>query len=144
MFKRCFKCLCELPLSAFYKHAQMDDGHLNKCKACTKKDVNEHRQLNLERLRQYDRMRASQPHRIALRNRVQAEYKVKYPERRAAHVALGNAVRSGAIKPLPCEVCGEKAEAHHPHYEAPLLVTWLCKPHHAQVHAMAKKELEPA
>lgn len=41
--KRCFKCLCELPLEAFYKHAMMGDGHLNKCKDCTKKDTKANR-----------------------------------------------------------------------------------------------------
>lgn len=37
--KKCLKCSEEKPLSSFYKQKGMRDGHLNKCKECTRRDV---------------------------------------------------------------------------------------------------------
>lgn len=36
MGKQCFICGKVKPIDSFYKHAKMADGHLNKCKDCTK------------------------------------------------------------------------------------------------------------
>lgn len=138
MLKTCFKCKVEKPLTEFYKHAQMGDGHLNKCKSCTKSDSKEARAKNPEYYRDYDRARASLPHRQELRDRVNAAYYVEHPMRRKAQVAVSNAVRDGRLVPLPCFVCGCKAEAHHPNYDAPLDVVWLCPSHHKQAHALAQ------
>lgn len=134
--KRCFKCLEEKPLDGFYKHSEMKDGRLNKCIACTKKDVAKHRQENWESVRAYDRMRASQPHRVAARQRIVAAYEERFPNRKKANVAVGNAIKAGRIKKQPCWVCGSNAVAHHPDYDRPLDVVWLCQPHHKQAHAM--------
>ena len=46
--KVCFKCGRELPLYSFYKHPQMGDGHLNKCKDCTKADASRDYERNIQ------------------------------------------------------------------------------------------------
>lgn len=138
--KRCFKCMCEKPFEAFYAHARMADGHLNKCKDCTKKDVALHRQLNLEKVRAYDRARASMPHRIALNVTKLIAYRKAHPKRVKANRAVSYAISIGKLIPMPCWVCGEKAMAHHPDYDRPLDVVWLCQPHHSQAHALVANE----
>lgn len=134
--KRCFKCLCMKPIDDFYKHSQMADGHLNKCKECAKRDVSAHRIENIERIRQYDKKRASMPHRIALRREIVKKYVGHFPSRKKANTAVNNAIRDGRLNRQPCWVCGNKAVAHHADYDRPLDVVWLCQSHHKQAHAL--------
>lgn len=134
--KTCFKCLSKLPLEAFYKHTRMRDGHLNKCKECTKKDCNAHRLANIEHYRQYDTMRASQPHRMKLRSETVAKYQAAFPSRTKANRAVVRAVQTGKLEKWPCQVCGDpKSVGHHPDYDNPLGVVWLCQVHHKAAHA---------
>jgi hypothetical protein len=137
--KRCFKCLAEKPLSEFYPHPQMGDGHLNKCKECTKKDATNTRAARIEHYRAYDRARGNRQGAEYLR-----EYRRKNPLKNRAHQLVSKAVKSGKILPMPCIVCGDDAEAHHPDYNQPLDVIWLCPAHHKQVHAMTRKILKAA
>jgi len=119
----------------------MADGYLNKCKECTKNDASRHRALNLDQARDYDKARASLPHRRELNRRVTREWRAAHPDRRSAQIAVGNAVRDGRLNPWPvCAVhsCNKKPEAHHPDYSSPLDVVWLCHAHHKQAHADSK------
>lgn len=138
--KTCFKCHETKPLSEFYRHGMMADGHLNKCKACTKKDVRLHRLDNPERVRAYDRQRAKLPHRKAQRRaRYESEWE-QHPDRMKARNAVSNAVRDGKLKKRPCAFCGADrfVEAHHHDYSDPLNVTWLCRPCHRRFHALER------
>lgn len=137
--KVCFKCNTSKPLDHFYRHPSMKDGHLNKCKSCTRKDVRQYRASNIDRVRKYDRDRANLPHRVALITKMLEGYKERHPDRRYAHSAVANALRDGRLEKLPCWVCGETmVEAHHPDYSSPLDVIWLCIPHHRQTHGMLR------
>ena len=55
--KKCIKCGAEKNIEDFYKHKEMSDGYLNKCKDCTKKDTLKYRKENIEKVRHYDRNR---------------------------------------------------------------------------------------
>jgi hypothetical protein len=51
------------------------------------------------------------------------------------------AIRSGKLKRLPCEVCGNlKSHAHHDDYSKPLDVRFLCDPHHREHHLAIRRK----
>jgi hypothetical protein len=133
--KVCFKCGETLPLSAFYAHKQMADGHLNKCKECTKADVaNNYRKAPAVHLaasrRRHERYKAA-----GLCARWQQNQRTAHPDRYLARTATANAIRDGRLTRMPCEVCGcLKSQAHHEDYTKPLEVRWLCFVHHRQAH----------
>ena len=149
--KVCFKCNVRKPLTEFYKHKQMADGHLNKCKECNKKDVKENTVKNKDYYLEYDRNRNSLPHRVEARaiyaqtqegREAARKAKEKWGEenviKRAASTIVGNAVRDGRIiKPENCEECNavpSRLHGHHDNYDYPMIVRWLCSKCHTKWH----------
>lgn len=129
--KTCFKCGVEKPLHEFYRQKGCKDGHLNKCKDCTKKDVAKYREENIERIRLYDRNRGNRQDKGYLK-----EWRAKYPKKYKAHSIVNYNMRNGNLHKEPCEICGEEnSVAHHDDYAKPLNVRWLCQAHHKQWHA---------
>lgn len=143
--KKCFKCGIKKDISEFYRHSQMGDGHLNKCKECNKKDVQKNYRANLEYYKEYDRQRAQLPHRkerVAEYQRSYPEkkkeyitrYRKKYPDKHKAHNIISNALRDGKILKSKCWCGSEYVHAHHDDYSKPLDIKWVCPKHHTEIH----------
>lgn len=131
--KKCFKCKRILPFNAFYRHKRMADGHLNKCKLCTTKDVSARYNDPIARtsIIAYEKRREKDPQRRAKKIEYQRVRRLKSPGKNRARQKVNNAIRDGRLKRGPCEICGnKKVEAHHKDYRQYLKVNWFCRKHH--------------
>jgi len=152
MEKHCRWCDQTKLISDFYKHPAMHDGHLNKCKECQKQNTSAARARNPEYYKQYDKDRANLPHRVESRrnyatseggiksqNKAKKEWEIRNKSKKAANVLLGLAVARGDVIKHPCFVCGStyRIHGHHPNYDFPLDVIWLCPKHHKETHKIS-------
>jgi len=133
--KECFKCKEIKDIDDFYKHPKMSDGHINKCKECTKKDVKKNYFKNREAYIEYDRQREQTLHRKKLKIKYQKQTRKNNPQKYKCTTMVNHAIKKGKIKKGLCEVCNnEKVEAHHEDYDKPFDINWLCKKHHLKLH----------
>ncbi len=136
--KECFRCRQTRPLTEFYRHPKMADGHLNKCRFCAKIDVRLNRAQRSDYYATYDRARGKSPERRAMYQRKRIEYRARHPERVAIYCKVYRAKKAGVlVPPIRCPGCGEigQVDAHHEDYRRALAVTWLCpRCHHAHHH----------
>lgn len=134
--KTCFRCGEIKELDLFYKHSAMADGHLNKCKECTKGDSQKTYKKIISTpelsIKERARQRAKEQKRRE-EGRV-GKYK-RIINKNPVHGIVANAIKSGKITKTPCVVCGNKrSQGHHEDYNKPLDVVWLCSRHHADRH----------
>ncbi len=151
--KTCFKCKSVLPISEYYKHPMMADGHLGKCKSCTRKDSENRRKLKestdldwviAERERHRKKTQRARANgtvsKVVNKTEVCRRYSAKFPLKRSAQIAASKAIRGGKLDRKPCEKCGKSAQAHHEDYTKPLEVVWLCSKHHSELHVRKREE----
>lgn len=145
MTKTCKVCGVTDESAEFYA------GVNNRCKECHKMLVRQNREEKAEYYRAYDAERYQNDSRVKERHRryrgtkagkaatlrARKKWLAKAPEKRAAHIILGNAVRDGIVnKPANCSICGEtgRIHGHHEDYTKPLDVIWCCAHCHKQFH----------
>jgi hypothetical protein len=139
--KTCRKCGESKAIDEFYKHSQMADGFLNICKKCVKSRVGEHREKNIDKIREYDRTRGKQKERMLSASEVSKRWRKRDSRIMAAHNKVARAIKSGVLERQPCSVCGvEKSYAHHESYNEPLDVVWYCQIHHKERHKIMSIE----
>ena len=151
--KTCFKCNTAKERTEFYKHPQMADGLLGKCKECTKKDTAKRVAIKVETdlewvlaERERCRIKASLNRKQIPANQrsiANAKYKALNPHKQRAKDLVAKAIAAGTLQRQPCVECGAKAQAHHDDYTKPLDVTWLCSKHHA-AHHVRQRDAEAA
>lgn len=148
-YKLCSMCGEKKPLDAYYRNIDSRDGRTSKCKSCSSivhaQYKAENREKYLERKRKYnkehkeERLQYKRDHysgiTASMREKLNA-WKRNNREKVLAHKKVYNAIKSGKLVRMPCEICGvtTAVQAHHDDYSRPLDVIWLCQKHHKWIH----------
>lgn len=156
--KKCCRCKTEKAFDSFGKNRSAKDGLSFECKDCTREYRIWNRANNGDAVRKADNARFHDPKRKAsmarYRNsakgkaaiaKAHVNWRSEHPLKYKASTAVGNALASGKLVRQPCFICGERrVEGHHPDYDQPLSVVWLCLAHHRETHVLALSLKEAA
>lgn len=132
--KICIRCGEEKPITEYYQHKGMADGHLNVCKECVKARIRKYWADG--RGRECDKRRQQTESRKAWQREHSALQRKKWKKKRSCRTRFWTKFKKGEIEKSPCKVCGANklVEAHHSDYNKPFEVVWLCSRHHKEWH----------
>lgn len=93
-----------------------------------------YRKKNIEKMRNYNKEYNRRWRKVNGYYK-EENWKKSNPDKVKAQRKAQRAVKSGKLIRRGCNICGKiDAVMHHPSYDKPLEVIWLCKPHHRAVH----------
>lgn len=134
--KRCRECGEMKPIDEFYIHRMMADKHLNKCKECVKLRLRLYRRHHPDLVAEIDRATYRRKKQSPDFQERKAQYQQKYrtTEINRAHIFAQRYLK--ATKLDQCEFCHLRlaVHAHHPDYNKPFEVIWLCARCHQRLH----------
>jgi hypothetical protein len=136
--KLCSKCGQEKDCGSFYRKSERIDGLDSHCKSCVNTRSAAYKSTEAYRAKrpEYDAKYASTVGGKKVIAAAVCRWQKINPEKRAAHLMVGNAIASGLLERRPCEMCGDvRSHGHHHDYSKPLEVSWLCSKHHKAEHS---------
>jgi hypothetical protein len=156
--KKCPRCNNVLSIDFFGRDVSRHDNIRIYCKECVREICKDNTKNKWEKLAKANRKyRLTHLEQMTERNKIYRESnkeniakkrKIResiHPEKVQGKNAIAIAVRSGKIiRPSLCYFCGIdcKPDAHHPDYNKPLDVLWLCKSCHIKLHESIRRYAE--
>lgn len=133
--KHCNICNTTKEDSAFGVRAASVDGLAARCRLC-QREYDQNRK-DCQKRKEGRALYAKTPRGRETGDRAKRNYIKNNPNKRAAHILIGNMLRDGKLFREPCEVCGEvEVHGHHDDYSKPEKVRWLCNKHHNEWHTL--------
>lgn len=134
--KKCIICNLEKVVSEYYKHKQMGDGHLNKCKECCKSQSN----VRYKKLYQSDEFVEKERQRQRDKYK-RLDYYHKHAKNKQNKPWINTSIYKGLHKKLNCE---KGYELHHWNYNDEYLedVIILDISSHRRIHRHLKLDVD--